>query len=362
MHPQRKIQLQKLAIIITIWTILGSFLALYDHLLLASHFSLGPTQDYTFVSSFIFNTVAGFMGGLMGGIFLVFILNRKLRSQPYINGILWVCLSFVVIVSFITVVMAAVQVVVETGSFALTPEAKESFSKLVFTTQHPKNMIFWALIVGLTQMGLHVNDKFGHGLLWSMIRGKYHFPVNEQRIFMFLDLRSSTTIAERLGDHKYHQLLKDLFSDITDPILNNKGEIYQYVGDEVVISWKMQEGVEEYHCVKCFFDVKGKLELLKDKYQQQYQLFPEFKAGIHFGKVIAGEIGIIKRDITYSGDVLNTTARIQSLCNTYGANLLSSKELLDLLDLPEEMKLSPLGAITLRGKEAEVELIGLDEK
>ncbi|WP_044220009.1 hypothetical protein [Chitinophaga pinensis] len=54
---------------------------------------------------------------------------------------------------------------------------------------------------------------------------------------MFLDLNSSTTIAETLGDKRYHAFLKDIFTDITNPILDKKGEIYQYVSDEVIVAW-----------------------------------------------------------------------------------------------------------------------------
>jgi adenylate cyclase len=54
---------------------------------------------------------------------------------------------------------------------------------------------------------------------------------------MFVDLLSSTTIAEALGNEKYHNLLHDFYADITNPIIYNKGEIYQYVGDEVIVSW-----------------------------------------------------------------------------------------------------------------------------
>jgi adenylate cyclase len=42
-----------------------------------------------------------------------------------------------------------------------------------------------------------------------------------------------------------------------------------------------------------------------------------FKAGLYFGKVVSAQIGDLKREIVYNGDVLNTTARIQAECNTY---------------------------------------------
>jgi hypothetical protein len=117
---------------------------------------------------------------------------------------------------------------------------------------------------------------------------------------MLLYINSSTTIAEQLGDKTYHSLLKDFFSDITLPVLENKGNICQYVGDEVIIAWNYEDGKENMHCLKCFFDLKLHILKRKEKYLDRYGLVPSFKAGIHCGTVIAGEVGIIKRDITYS--------------------------------------------------------------
>jgi adenylate cyclase len=118
---------------------------------------------------------------------------------------------------------------------------------------------------------------------------------------MFLDINSSTTIAERLGNTKYHDLLKEFFADVTSPIIENKGEIYQYVGDEIVVTWASGDQVQYWNCIKCFFEIKLHIERHREKYLSNYGLVPSFKAGIHYGKVTVGEIGIIKRDITCSG-------------------------------------------------------------
>ena len=99
---------------------------------------------------------------------------------------------------------------------------------------------------------------------------------------------------------------------------------------------------------------------LKEKYQSKYQVIPDFKAGLHYGKVIAGEIGIIKRDITFSGDVLNTAARIQSKCNEYRVKILSSDELLQKLSYDNQYKRIQIGDIELRGKETKVSLSTLE--
>lgn len=173
---------------------------------------------------------------------------------------------------------------------------------------------------------------------------------------MFVDIISSTVIAEKLGNEKYHMLLKDFYADITDAIVYNKGEIYQYVGDQIIISWKLESGIQNSHCLKCYFDMRQQIVELKEKYLSNYNLVPDFKAGLHYGKVIAGEIGIIKRDITFSGDVLNTTYRIQSKCAEYKVKILSSDELLHML--PDSNKYHPqsIGAVELKGKEGKVAL------
>ena len=111
--------------------------------------------------------------------------------------------------------------------------------KYVFSTDHKmigKQFLFTTLIM------LMVNDKYGPGVFVDFLLGKYFKPRREERIFMFLDLRSSTTIAERLGEEKYFSFIKDVFKDATPSILDSRGEIYQYVGDEIVISWKMENG------------------------------------------------------------------------------------------------------------------------
>lgn len=74
---------------------------------------------------------------------------------------------------------------------------------------------------------------------------------------------------------------------------------------------------------------------------------------------MAGEVGIVKRDITYSGDVLNTTARILGKCSELREELLLSSELLSLLEIPSQYRTRPLGKLPLRGKEREVSIHSL---
>jgi adenylate cyclase len=179
---------------------------------------------------------------------------------------------------------------------------------------------------------------------------------------MFLDIRSSTTIAESLGHILYFELLNDFFRDIAEPISNNKGQIYQYVGDEVVVSWNLEDGLEGGNCLHCFFDIVDTINRLSSKYKEKYTHVPSFKAGMHFGKVSTGTVGTLKKEIIYTGDVLNTASRIEGLCNRHEVDLLLSKDLVDRL--PENHNYLPhrIGEISLRGKSTEIILFTYNRK
>ena len=356
MRQKLRIQLSKLKVITVAWMIIAVIFALLDHLLIFSSYSSGGSEAYGFLNNLIFNILATVIAVGLGGTFLVFYINERFRERPYIYGILMVVGTYITVVSLITLVLGLVFVPMNTGLPISDPVSRKAYVDYLLDSLHLKNIISWSVVVGTTQLLLQINDKFGHGVLWDLVKGKYHSPREEKRIFMFLDLKSSTTIAERLGNKKYYHLLKDFYADITNAILYNKGEIYQYVGDEVVVSWKFENGIENYHCLRCYFEMRESIASLREKYLDRYGLVPDFKAGIHCGIVTAGEIGIIKRDITFSGDVLNTASRIQTKCNEYGVSVLASDELLTQMPNNGLFDSKAIGAIELRGKEKKVQL------
>ena len=155
---------------------------------------------------------------------------------------------------------------------------------------------------------------------------------------MFLDLKSSTTIAEKLGHIEYFKMLKEYYADLSAPIVHYGGEIYQYVGDEIIITWKPKKGFANNNCLRCFFAMEDSIKRQAKKYQLKFGVIPTFKAGLHLGKATIGEIGVIKKEITFSGDVLNTTARIQALCNTHKVNLLMSEKIIKGLNIGRRLR------------------------
>ena len=206
-----------------------------------------------------------------------------------------------------------------------------------------------------------MNRQFGPGILLPLLLGKYREPREEQRMFMFMDMKSSTTHAERLGHLKYSALVRDCFLDINSVLSRHHAEIYQYVGDEIVLSWSFVEGLHNNTCIEFYFACQQQLSERRPYYIKEYGFLPEFKAGLHLGVVTAVEVGEVRRNIAYHGDTLNTASRIQSLCGQYDKTFLISRDVQVVIALKEKYKVRPLGHISLKGKDQPVEIFSVDK-
>ncbi len=214
-------------------------------------------------------------------------------------------------------------------------------------------IVICALIYSIIKIAL---ERFGSGQFIKMLFGKYKNPKEEDRIFMFIDLKDSTSIAERLKHRKYSSFIQEAFYDLNEVVLAYDAEIYQYVGDEVVLNWPYKKGIKNNNCLEVFFAFEEQLLSRKEHYLNKYGVFPKFKAGLHGGTLIATEVGFVKKELAYHGDVINTSARIQTECNTYGVSLLISKTLLKDLQQKINSTSKYLGSVLLKGKQKEVQI------
>ena len=197
-----------------------------------------------------------------------------------------------------------------------------------------------------------LNRMLGPGTLVNLLLGRYHRPVAEDRIFMFLDLNDSTRIAAALGPLRFNDFKNDFFHDLAEPVLETRGQIYQYVGDEAVVTWTVERGLRQANCLRCIFLVSERIHEQKARYLARYGIVPEFKAGLHGGPVVTAEIGDIKKDIVHSGDTVNTAARVEAQCRPLERRVLVSESLLRRCALPEELEAEDMGQRELRGTEA----------
>jgi adenylate cyclase len=320
-----KIKIRKVANITLWWILINILFGLYNHSIIHSNFVVEVSDIYNIWLSIMANVVSAFLAGLLGASLLVFVVYEKFRKRPYIQGVLAASGTFIVIFYIITPIVAVFYYIGQSGDSMFSKAARSAVIEQVTSPTVTTYMIVWALLIAATWLVIQISEKFGPGVLWKLIRGHYQFPKQEDRVFMFIDLKSSTTLAEQLGNEKYFGLLQEFFSDITDPVINTHGEIYQYVGDEVVITWPLSRGIRNNNCLECYISIRQIVEDKREDYLNSFGVVPQFRAGLHYGKVITGEIGIIKKDIAFSGDVLNTTARITEECKKYGTDLISSE-------------------------------------
>jgi len=353
-----KSQLSKILWITIGWT----FIAVYYVLIVYA--GLIDVGDASVLDLWLYikgSLMTGIFAGIIGGSVIVFFWEKWLRTKTY-GSSLWSMLWTYIVIDFIVVIPGSLFIgSSELGLPFYHARVWQSVLSSTFSIPGLVSTFFWLLVVLVTLIVLLVNDKYGPGVFRDFLLGKYFHPKREERIFMFMDLRSSTTIAEKLGERHYFNFLKDIFQHATPSILDAKGEIYQYVGDEIIISWKMHDGVDNANCLNCFFQIQEVLRLKSSYYEETYDgIVPEFKAGLHYGYIMAGEIGVVKRDIVFSGDVLNTAARIQQKCNELGVNILLSNYLLDKLNLQTNtFEPKKIGDMELRGKEQKVMLYTL---
>ena len=240
----------------------------------------------------------------------------------------------------------------------LHPEVQ--FEDLIkfFQRKEVTSPLFLAIVVAFTVITYFQIEKLiGKNMLKNYLKGKYRKPKKEIRVFLFLDLKGSTTISEKLGNEVYYSFLNDAIYEMSTAIMESKAEIYQYVGDEIVFTWPLEKGITNNNCLRLYEKIVNQLEKNNSYFQKNYGYQPKFKGALHAGLVLAAEIGHIKKDIVYSGDVLNTTARMESLCNKYEADVIISKSLFNLLDKKHEILYEDLGAISLRGKGEKLELM-----
>ena len=101
--------------------------------------------------------------------------------------------------------------------------------------------------------------------------------------------------------------------------------------------------------------MKQSLQKKSSYFEETYGVVPSFRAAIHTGPVTTGEIGALKKEIFFTGDVLNVTARIQKLCKPLQQEIIISEALAEQL-APKGLQLEPLGDMELEGRKKPVEL------
>lgn len=285
--------------------------------------------------------------------------TNRLRSKSYGYIIITYSVVHLMLVLLVISIVAILSISVFSGSFDQSNLQK--LLDFLLSKNLMRILIFTYIISVFIFLVKVINKKLGEGVLWNLIMGKYRQPKEDRLLFLFMDLKSSTTYAELLGHRKYSELIQDCFSDLTAAVSACHAKIYQYVGDEAVLSWKYEAGIKQANCIRVFFHFKSILKARSQYYLDTYGFVPEFKAGINGGKIMVAEVGYLKRSIAYHGDAINTAARIQGQCNHFEKDILLSEKVVKDILKSNQADFIEIENIQLKGKKEKVKLFSIDQ-
>ena len=364
LSPKTKRNISRIIPYAVIWLILGWVNLFSQEAVLTAALEENSNQSVVIRMTpmvFLFASIAIIVVGLLVGTIEVVWLGNLFSKKSFSRKITYKLIFYTIFLLLVILISYPIAAALESQIFLFDGIILDKMLDFLTSIEFASTMvsILFSLFVSLFYS--EISDNIGHGVLMNFFTGKYHKPIEEKRIFLFSDMKSSTTIAEHLGHIKYFELLREYYSDFSDAIIRHSGEVYQYIGDEIVVSWKYEEGIKNNNCINCFFAMKEALKKRSGWYLSTFDVGPTFKAGMHVGKVTTGEIGALKKEIIFTGDVLNTTARIQGLCNTYNVDILVSEDLIKSLELEPEFKINSMGVVDLKGKKEHIALFTILE-
>jgi len=336
------------------WTIIDMFFFIFRVLTSGPHkTTLFPNKT---IVTILLREVNVFFISLCMGYALVFLLKNLLRNSSVFTNILLKTIILIIAalgVNFLIHITYVVLIDKKTLAIAVNSFYNHTFQGTWLLEKMPE----WFILFILTQIIIEFIEKYSPGIFFAIFFGKYLKPKNEYLIIMFIDLKNSTPIAEKMDNISYFRFIREFIYHISTALLELGGRIFQYVGDEIIVSWPAKQ--QNYkNCIQALIAARKNIEKNGNRFRREYGFLPEFKVGIHYGEVTIGEIGVIKKDLAMSGDAMNTTARIRDACTELNQKFIVSKEFLEKSNLTD-WQTETLGGFELKGKNTSIELFAL---
>jgi adenylate cyclase len=336
MNARLERKLRSLAVIIVAGTVAG----------LAINFAQGRTSP----SSMIVGTTYGLLLCVAIGGVELFVLDGPMRN--------WLgSLSFTVNLLVRSAVYAAIIMIIQ--GFHLG-EVIAGLPAETFSRNFWSSFISAAVISVLMNLGFGIANIIGPRAFLNFVSGRYHSPVEENRFVLFVDIAGSTGLAERLGGVAIHRLLDRTFRLLTEAVVDYRGEVLNYVGDEVIVTWRESDGAIDCRPLHCFVAMRDELARASSQLDREFGTVPRIRGSLHFGPVIVGEIGDVKRAIVFNGDVMNTAARLEELSRNVEGGFLVSRAAMERFSSAPPFAVRDLGRLPIRGRADGIDVVGID--
>jgi len=322
--------------------------------------SMHGAQPFGLLLGALSGAITGAILGMVIGGAEIFLpqtrLGRALDRAPFLVTFTakWIVYSSAIVLVVGSMVGRRVGAVVLLG-----PERAQALAHEIAATPATLGIALSFLVAFTFNLVFELGDLVGQRTLRDIVLGRYHRPRTEERFFLFIDIAGSTPLAEQIGPDAVHRFLGDVFRLASDPIEEHEGEVYQYVGDEMVITWTVAGGRAGARAAASFFAIERALARSASSFERQFGAVPRLRAALHAGPVITGEVGGSRRAIVYHGDVMNTTSRIEQATRDLDRQFLASSDALERLVNLDGFTLEDLGLQHLRGRAAPVRVYAI---
>jgi adenylate cyclase len=220
-------------------------------------------------------------------------------------------------------------------------------------------IVFSIVFVILANLIIGIANIIGPRAFLNFVTGRYHSPIEENRFVLFVDIAGSTGLAESLGGIAIHRLLDRTFRLLTLAVVDYRGEVLNYVGDEVIVTWPEKSGAVDGRPLRCFMAMRDELSRASSQLQREFGVVPRIRGSLHFGPVIIGEIGDVKRAIAFNGDVMNTAARLEELSRNVEGGFLASRAAMERFGSAPPFAVRDLGRLPIRGRADGIDVVGI---
>ncbi len=304
------------------------------------------SQGHSIVSGAVYGSL---MSAILGGLELL-VFDGPLRA--WLNG-----LSFTVSLLIRSTTYAAIIILLQASQLGeiIAGVPREMSSRTFWYS-----FLYSAALSVFFNLVLAITNLIGSRALLNFITGRYHTPVEEDRFVLFVDIAGSTGLAERLGGTGIHRFLDRTFRLLTVAVVDTRGEVLDYVGDEIIVTWPARGGALDCRPLRCFVAMRAALSRASHQFERDFGASPRIRGSLHFGPVIIGEIGDVKRAIVFNGDVMNTAARLEELSRTVDGGFLASRAAMARFSSVLPVGVRDLGCLPIRGRADGIDVVGLE--
>ncbi len=315
----------------------------------------GFSKMYPFVNG----TFIGLLLGLMIGTFEIYMFQPRFRRNSFI-----LMLSFRVIIYTVSIIIIILLVVTLNRSIrhhqlffeALVSQESQNY---IIDGNFKTAIIFTLIISVVVNFTRLISFKIGRGTLINFFLGAYHKPKLKERIFVFLQITNANQVLKNSRIEAYHNFINEIFSEISVAVMHNKGYVYEYVDDQIIVYWKGTQKDWGNFLINFYGEVLLVMKRDKAHFEKMYNLVPNLFLGAHGGTVVQAEIGELKTEIVFHGDVLNTTARIANVAREKDMAFVISNYIFERIKKSEYVTTTSIGQIELRGKQQATSLFSM---